>query len=320
MKTSDVLCLGIVNMNILFRPVPLDMMQRDVVLAQSVDYLCGGDAINEAIVLSKLGRKAMVAGKAGPDAIGDMIRSQLKSNGVDASALISGRDFGSGVCVVMVRPDGSRNFLSYRGGTEDYSLEDFDAETLDKVRAVSIGSMFALKKLDGPGVENILRQAREKGVRTFADMKSDTYSIGYKGIRGVMPYLDYFLPSLDEAAYLSGEKDPRKMADCFLSDGAENVVIKLGGDGVYIRGKGEPEGAYLPTYEAPVIDTTGAGDNFVAGFICAVLDDMAFRDCADFANAAASISVGVLGAHGGVKSREQVDLFRQNTQKARQGV
>jgi sugar/nucleoside kinase (ribokinase family) len=309
-------------MNILFRPVPMDMVQRDVVLVRSVDYLCGGDAVNEAIVLSRLGRKVIVAGKAGSDAIGNMICAQLKSNKVDTSALIPGKSCGSGVCVVMVRPDGSRNFLSYRGGTEDYGPDDFDEKLLDRVRAVSIGSMFALKKLDGTGVENILRGARERGVRTFADMKSDTYDIGYKGIRNVMPYLDYFLPSIDEAAYLSGEKDPQKMADCFLADGAENVVIKLGADGVYIQGKKEPKGIYLPTYEASVIDTTGAGDNFVAGFICAVLDDMKFHECADFANAVASISVGSLGAHGGVKSREQVDSFRQNTarQKIKQGV
>lgn len=309
MVEFDVLCLGIVNLNVVFWPVPMNLMEQDVSLAKSVEYLCGGDAVNQAMVLSRLGLKATVSGKVGADAIGDMIRAQLSAGGVDTAAIAIDPDCGSGVCVVMTRPDGSRNFLSFRGGTERFCPKDFDPELLKKVRAVSVGSMFALKELDGAGIASILSEARSLGATTFADMKSDTYNIGYCGIREVMPHLDYFLPSYDEAAYLTGERDPATMAECFLSDGAKNVVIKLGGDGVYARAGDSGSGFYQNAYDVPVVDTTGAGDNFVAGFIAAVLEGKDLRQSTDFANCVASISVGVLGAHGGVTSRRQVDQF-----------
>ncbi|MDR1061828.1 MAG: carbohydrate kinase family protein [Clostridiales bacterium] len=312
---NEVLCVGIVNLNVVFKPVPADLMSRDVALAESIEYLCGGDAVNQAMVLSKLGRRAAVAGKLGDDAVGRMILEQLSESGVDISGLRVSRARASGLCAVMVRPDGSRNFLAFRGGTEDYGPEDFSGALLSGVRAVSIGSMFALKRLDGGGVENILRAARKRGALTFADMKSDTYGLGYRGIRRVMPQLSYFLPSRDEAAYLSGEREPRAMAERFLADGAANVVIKLGDGGAYVRGAEEPEGFCCAAYDAPVVDTTGAGDNFVAGFISATLDGKGLRESAEFANAAASVSVGVLGAHGGVRSREQVELFMRSAAK-----
>lgn len=308
MKRWDVLCVGIVNLNMVFRPVPMDMMGRDVTLADSLENLCGGDAVNQAVTLSRLGLRAAVAGKIGADAVGEMIRRQLGERGVDASVLATDPEAASGVCIVMVRPDGSRNFLSYRGALERFCPADFELGLAGEARAVSIGSMFALRELDGPGVGEILCRARRLGALTFADTKADTYGIGYQAVRGTIGHLDYFLPSYDEAAAMSGEKDPARMAELFLGDGAGHVVIKLGEQGVYARARGEA-GRYFPAWRADVVDTTGAGDNFVAGLIAAVLEGGSFADSIRFASGVAAVSVGSLGAHGGVRSRGQVEEF-----------
>lgn len=312
-KRWDVLCAGIVNVNILFQPVPGDFMERDVTVAQKMEILCGGDAVNQAVVLSNLGKRVAIGGKIGEDDFGKIIRSQIGAHGIDTEPLRIESGLNSGTCIVMVRPDGQRNFLSHRGAMERYCLEDFDPELLDRTKIISIGSLFAVKGLDGLGVTEIFRQAKARDVITVADTKADIHSLGYGAIRELMSLTDYFMPSYDEAMVLSKETKPEKMADVFLSDGAKNVVIKLGENGVYA--KNSEESFYQPAFEARVVDTTGAGDNFVAGFIAALLEGDSFRECARFASGVAAVSVGALGAHGGVVSRSQVNDFLKNAQQ-----
>ena len=94
-----------------------------------------------------------------------------------------------------------------------------------------------------------------------------------------MSFVDCIFPNEKEAAYYTGETEHEAMADAFLARGVSRVVIKLGADGCYA--KDENEGFYLPALPLDAIDTTGAGDHFVAGFIGGVMDGMSFRECCE---------------------------------------
>ncbi|MDD3169477.1 MAG: PfkB family carbohydrate kinase, partial [Eubacteriales bacterium] len=122
-----------------------------------------------------------------------------------------------------------------------------------------------------------------------------------------LPYLDYFLPNAEEAAMLTGLEDPDEMADCLLQYGVKNVTIKLGKKGCFI--KNGQERYHIPAFPAEAVDTTGAGDNFAAGFITAVLDGMELEACGIFANAAAAASTESVGAVGGVRDRLQIEIM-----------
>jgi sugar/nucleoside kinase (ribokinase family) len=129
-----------------------------------------------------------------------------------------------------------------------------------------------------------------------------------RDIADALPYLDYFMPNLEEAAMLTGLDDPDQMADCLLRYGIKSVIVKMGREGCLIKNNNE---RYLiPAYPADAIDTTGAGDNFAAGFITAVLDGMKLEDCGIFANAAAAASTEAVGAVGGVKNKRQIEAYR----------
>lgn len=153
----------------------------------------------------------------------------------------------------------------------------------------------------------MLRRAKEAGVVTAADMMADTYGCGFDGIKGTLGELDYFTPSYDEAAALTGEKAPERIADVLLKAGVGTAVIKLGRDGSFV--KNATKAFYTRPYDVEVVDTTGAGDNFVAGFLTGVLKGWELERCADFANAAGSIAVNKLGPSGAVKSVAQVEKF-----------
>ena len=82
-------------------------------------------------------------------------------------------------------------------------------------------------------------------------------------IRPCYPYLDYFLPSIDQAVLISGLEDPWEIAGFFLDRGVRHVVIKLGAAGSFFRTR--DCAFYCGTYDVPVVETTGAGDAYCAG-------------------------------------------------------
>ena len=125
-----------------------------------------------------------------------------------------------------------------------------------------------------------------------------------------MPYIDYLMPSIDEAERIANKKDPDEIADVFISNGAKNVIIKLGSKGSYLRKEGETAGKVFPPFyvENPV-DTTGAGDSFCSGFIAAYANDKPLDECMEFANAVGAMSVMEKGATSGPKSYDETLQF-----------
>ena len=124
-------------------------------------------------------------------------------------------------------------------------------------------------------------------------------------IADILPLIDYIFPNEKEASYYSGislEEDGktplsdkyRKMADVFRGYGIRNVIIKAGADGCYVSGE---EGTFhLPALPVEVVDSTGAGDNFVAGFLSGVLRGEGLTACAERGRRQAAICISRMGA------------------------
>ncbi len=303
-KEYDVVCIGMINMNLPVKPVDKSVFDVDVTLVDPIKAYPGGDAMNESITLARLGNRVALAGKVGDDDFGKLVLNIAGEAGVDTAYVKISPDDSTSVCIMLINSSGSRNFASYRGANETFRLEDLDTSLLEKTKIVNIGSMFALKLLDGPGVTALLKKARSAGAVTGSDMKFDTYGIGFEGIKSAMPYIDYFMPSYDEAVYLTGEKEPSRMADVLLAAGAGAVVIKLGENGCYIAAEGKRYN--IPPCPAVPVDTTGAGDSFVAGFLTGVARGWDIESCGWFANAVGSLTIGTVGPTGAVKSLRQV--------------
>lgn len=127
-----------------------------------------------------------------------------------------------------------------------------------------------------------------------------------------LPYIDYFMPSIDEAVCISGKDQPDEIAEVFLSKGASNVIIKLGSKGSYFRSKNSGGKIYDSFSVEKVLDTTGAGDSFCSGFIAAYASGMEIDDCMEFANAVGAMSVMERGATTGTKSFDETIEFIKN--------
>ena len=145
-------------------------------------------------------------------------------------------------------------------------------------------------------------------MKVFADTKIPNFHpLTLEEIKDSLPLIDYITPNEDEAKYYTGKEKVEEQADVFLGYGIANVIIKLGSKGCYL--KNAQEEISLPAYEIDPVDSTGAGDNFIAGFISEILRGKSHKEALLFANAVGAICTTAVGAGTALKDRKQVEDF-----------
>ena len=139
-----------------------------------------------------------------------------------------------------------------------------------------------------------------------ADMTTAKNGETVEDIEVLLKFVDYLIPNEKEAFILTGEKDPKKSASVLLEHGANTVIIKCGKDGCIYKSSSE-EGEVHAYGDVTVVDTTGAGDSFVAGFVSGLNNGMSLRECCRYGCAVSSIVVEQVGTQGIVDIRNETD-------------
>src|SRR5699024_3017087 len=117
----------------------------------------------------------------------------------------------------------------------------------------------------------VLRKAKSMGLQTSLDTAWDARGKWLGTLRPTLPYIDYFLPSFDEAKECvdDAQNSPSQIAHFFQQQGVGTVALKMGEDGSYVLGKAGEE-LWLPSFDVQAVDANGAGDAFAAGFLAAI--------------------------------------------------
>jgi sugar/nucleoside kinase (ribokinase family) len=312
-KKYDILCIGLMVSDLLVMPARKEIFDVDTTQVDKIELAPGGDAMNESIILARLGVKVGLIGKVGSDLSGRMLLMEAEKNGVDISNVKIDKDTKTTISIVLINNNGDRNFIYSKGNNDTFCLNDIDLSVIGQARIVSVGSIFELPMLDKNGIEIIFKEAKVNNVITAADVTHDVYGLGLNGIKSILQYTDIFIPSYIEAVYLTNEKEPDKAAEILLEHGVKIVVIKMGAKGCYIQTL--TEHYFINAYDVVAVDTTGAGDNFVAGFLTGILNGWNLKQCGMFANAVGSICVDEAGATTAVKSMNQVMQFMKDTKE-----
>jgi len=306
----DAICIGYVTQDILLTNIPEDALKRDASVADTAMISFGGDAGNQAVALSRLGSRTALLVHIGTDSIGESVYGLLKKEPVDRSLILRKEEYQIMLSVVVVKPDGERSFLVRNANQSAYpAAEEITDEILKNTRAVTIGSLFCLPGLDGLPMAGVLKRAQNFGVLTFCDMTLDIMKIGPEAISCVYPYIDYMIPSMEEARYCTGKSDPDEIADYFLSRGVKNLVLKLGSRGCFF--KNEKKRFITEAFPVKAVDTTGCGDTFLGAFTHGILENWEEEKAARFACAAGAINATQLGAHSAVQNEGQVLSFME---------
>lgn len=310
MKRFDVLTIGLQVIDLMIPGMDGHILDREMTLLDHAELTLGGDALNQAIVLSQLGARTALMGAAGVDRLGDVLLQQLSR--YPLSVFDRRIDVPTAICVVLIDEAHERHFLFQPGQNLALRYEDLDEAVIRDSAFVSVGGAMALPELDGEGLLKLFTLAHASGARTALDMRVSEREYDHALLEACFRKTDYFLPSEREAVWLTGETgSPEKMAQALHKMGAANCVIKLGALGCYVSADGIE--AHIPAFPCRCVDTTGAGDTFVGSLLYTKSQGWDTLASAKFACAAGSVAVEHVGANTAIRSKDQV-LARMNGQ------
>jgi sugar/nucleoside kinase (ribokinase family) len=304
MAQNGVVCIGLVVMDILAKPVDPGFHNHDVIMVDKISWAVGGDAFNEARTLARMGVPVKLMSSVGADIWGDFIMREGNEAVIDMENVTRNCNYQTSISIVLIQHNGERNFICAEGTAKHFMMESLDMPSIEKAKIISLASLYPNPEMDQAFL-TAAKAAKKNGAIVTVDIAENLDVNALNTYAELLPLVDFIFPNYDEACSMTGQKDPEKIADVFLKSGVKNVVIKTGKTGCYIQTAAEE--FTVPTYKnAKRVDTTGAGDNFAAGFIYGLARDLPVRECAAYANAAASVSIQYIGA-GGVRNIQEIE-------------
>jgi sugar/nucleoside kinase (ribokinase family) len=259
-------------------------------LVNRMDVVLGGSSGITAHNLARLGTKVGFVGVLGNDSFGQIVEHRLRSAGVDLSALRREPKERTGI-TVWLSENGKRAGVTYTGTIAMLRPADITEAYLAQARHFHVGHYFLLEKLHSSAAK-LFRRAKELGLTTSTDCNYDPTERWDSNLRKVLPHLDIFFPNDAEAMKITGAKDVPEAAR-LLGESAKIVVVKMGAEGAYVYTAGK--GFQVPAVKTKVVDTTGAGDSFNAGFLSKFLQGASLEQCARFGAKTAARSVTRVG-------------------------
>ena len=305
---KDVTIIGAAILDVLAGPVSEDVFVAGSQSMKSIRLSFGGDALNEAVALAKLGISTELVSKVGYDETGERVLAYLKQNDVSVEHVIREEGLDTGVNIVLIDKDGERHFLTNpEGSLRKLTIEDVMPHLSEAADIVSFASMFVSPLLGVEEMENLFAQIKSKPGRILvADMTKAKNGETLEEIKRLLPYIDYLQANEEEIALLTGISDTRDNAELLIKAGAECAIIKRGSKGCLIRTK--EACVEIPAYPVKrVVDTTGAGDCFAAGFLWGLSRGLTLEECGRLACATASFAVESMGATEGIHSATDVE-------------
>ncbi|MBR1646431.1 MAG: carbohydrate kinase family protein [Selenomonadaceae bacterium] len=304
--SKDISIIGAGVIDVLAGAVDEKIFSRSSTATDFITSAFGGDALNEAVALSRLGKNVQWLSKVGDDDVGRRILNYAEAHGIDISRVKVQAGLDTAINLVLVDSRGERHFLTNPNSSlRKLSAEDILPHVDETAPIVSFASMFVSPLLDIPATEKIFSRIKSGGRILTADTTRPKNGESLDDLATLFRYVDYFLPNESELAALTGSTDVDENISALLACGLKCAVVKRGGKGCVIATKTERHEISACPVEK-VIDTTGAGDCFAAGFLFALSEKMSLVECGKFACAVASCSVEAVGAVTGVTSLAKV--------------
>jgi sugar/nucleoside kinase (ribokinase family) len=312
---ADVVSLGIHILDVLGRPVTRIPPGQDVDLIEEIRLTVAGTAAGTSVDLAKLGADVLAMGAVGEDAGGAFIRETMARYGIDTGGLVVKPGVQTSATMLPIRPNGERPALHVLGANGALTFDDLDLDAIAAARVLHLGGTYLMPKLDGEPTRRVLAHAKARGVTTTLDLIQTDRPDLLAVIEPCLPFVDYFMPGLDEARRISGLEDRREVIRFFLDKGVGHTVFKMGARGSSIAGPGVAGGELrLPALRAPVVDSTGCGDAYCAGFIVGLTKGWDLERAGRLGTAAAALVITGLGSDAGIVDLDRTLAFMETAE------
>jgi sugar/nucleoside kinase (ribokinase family) len=258
----------------------------------------GGSPANIALYVAKLGGTSAIVSKTGIGAMGQFLEAELRRAGVITDYVVMDHRVHTSV-VFISRTKRTPDFEVFRSG--DYRLEPKEVEETAVQRAKVVhASTFALSRQPcRSAVEKAFQLAQKHGKIVSLDPNYSPqiwpdYREAMDVLRQMLRHVTITKPSLDDAARIFGRnKIPEEYIELFHDMGPRIVVLTMGAEGILLSEGGNI--THIPARPVEVVDATGAGDAFWAGFLVALLDENPLQRCALFAHEMAARKLTTMG-------------------------
>lgn len=221
-----VVSLGIHIVDVLGRPVTEIPPGQDLALLDEIRMTVAGTAAGTSIDLAKLEMDVYAVGAVGEDSMADFLTMTMESYGIHTEGLVRKRGVQTSATMLPIRPNGERPALHVIGANGELTAADIDMELIKKAEYLHVGGTPLLRKLDGKPLRKILEFAKNNDVTTMYDLLAMPDPNLQSVLAECLPFVDYFMPGLDEAKMISNLDDETKVCRYYLNLGAQHVVLK----------------------------------------------------------------------------------------------
>ena len=290
--TLEAICFGALNVDKLYLVDRLAGADEESVILDFKESP-GGSAANTAVGLARLGVKVGYIGKVAKDREGSLLLKSFVDEGVDIGGVVISKTGRSGSVIGFVDQKGDRALYLDPGVNDTLRYEEIDPNYVRGAKILHLTSFAG----DSPFI------AQKKLIEKLSDVKItlDPGIIyarrGLGELRPIIRKCYAVMPSEVEINLLTGKKY-REGADFLLKEGVKIVAVKLGDKGCYVTNGRESH--LIKPFKVKVVDTTGAGDAFCAGFIYGLLRGKSLRECGLLGNFVASRCLTKIGAREGL--------------------
>ncbi|GEP36431.1 sugar kinase [Nocardioides psychrotolerans] len=273
-------------------------------LVETIRFSPAGTAGGTAVVLSRLGAEVTSFGAVGTDPIADTLLALLAREGVSTAGLVRKAELQTSASVIPVRPNGDRPAWHCIGANGAFTLADLDLAALEGITHLHLGGP---EFLGGEAAGQLLAHARSIGATTSLDVLAPGDPDMLAWIADALPHTDFLLPNDEQVLGFTGAATLAEGARALVAAGAGCVAVTQGAKGALVVTADDV--LEVPAYEIEVVDTTGCGDAFSAGFLRGLSLGLDHRGAAELGCATAAQVAQGLGTDAGSYTLASVQAF-----------
>ncbi len=309
-RPPRIAAVGVHILDVLGRPVEAIPPGQGSARLSEIRATAAGTAAGTAVDLATLGAQVRSLGAIGADLLGDILLLAMSARGVDTSGLVRTTAAQTSATILPIRRSGERPALHVPGASRELRLADIDPDGLRGIDALLLGGPDALTGLSAADLTTIAGAARQDGALVVVDVLHPGDPGGLARLAGALAQADWFCPNCDQLLALTGRAALEDAISDVLAIGTGGVAVTLGADGCLVTdgtGAAQP----VPGIPVEVVDTTGCGDGFTAGFLIGLLRGCDPVDAARLGVACGSLVATGLGSDAGLESLGQaLDFLR----------
>jgi sugar/nucleoside kinase (ribokinase family) len=296
----DLVCIGFTVLDVLARHVDALPAPGESKLVDEIRMTAAGTAAGPAVIASRLGLSTRLIGSIGADRMGDVVMRALAEEKVDVAAMQVHEGVRTSTSILPITPAGERPAFHAPGASLLLAL-DAPFEPALGSRFLHYGGAGLHPRFDGAPARDLLERAKQQGTTVTCDViaaSADTLA----ALEPILPFVDYFMPTAEEARAIASKPTAAEAARVFLDLGAGACVFKDGARGSQVFANGSEK--RVAALVVDVVDTTGCGDAYCAGFVAALSRGADVDAACRFASGTAALVATGLGSDAGVESYE----------------